>query len=231
MNTYLLRRLFPFYIFAVAAEFVFTVYSMIAVDAALDLSFLGVVKTFGILLLTTTAAFLVVMIPYVLYLLVLPQKWQNSKGDKWISYLFYLLFVMGTLSEELVSAYFWQTENMPASLAAFRHSYNEPGMMLSGFFTSSAVVWLCLGGVAAVALVMYYTARFTLTKVLAPKWFNRFFQTAVYAVVCFMTYKNITVDTLTVSANEVNNVLSEEGTYLVLKETVDDYAGTDFTKD
>ena len=63
MNSYLLRRLFPFYILAVAAEFIFTVYSMAAADSPLDMSFFGIVKTFGILLLTTTSAFLVMMIP------------------------------------------------------------------------------------------------------------------------------------------------------------------------
>lgn len=39
MNSYLLRRLFPFYILAVAAEFIFTVYSMAAADSPLDMSF------------------------------------------------------------------------------------------------------------------------------------------------------------------------------------------------
>lgn len=70
MNSYLLRRLFPFYILAVAAEFIFTVYSMAAADSPLDMSFFGIVKTFGILLLTTTSAFLVMMIPYVAYLML-----------------------------------------------------------------------------------------------------------------------------------------------------------------
>ena len=46
-----------------------------------------------------------------------------------------------------------------------------------------------------------------------------------------MTYLNINPETLMVSTNDLNNELSDEGTYMVIKETVADYAGGDFSKD
>lgn len=231
MNSYLLRRLFPFYILAVAAELVVTVYSMAAADSPLDMSFFGIVKTFGILLLTTTSAFLVMMIPYVAYLMLLPRNWQNGRLDKYVSYFFYLVFAASTLGEELLSAYFWQSQELPASLAAFRHSYNNPGVLVANLLASPWLVWVCLAFFATLVVLMYYTARFTLTAIPAPKWLNRVFQTAVYAAVCVMTYLNINAETLMVSTNDFNNELSEEGTYMVIKETVADYAGGDFSED
>ncbi len=231
MNSYLLRRLFPFYIVAVAAEFIFTLYSICATEAVLDESFFGLVKTFGILLLTTTSAFLAVMVPYVVYLMLLPQKWQNGRGDKYISYFFYFVFALCTIGEEFISAYFWQKSGFPASLAVFRHSYSNFDMLAAEFFSSDFVEFMSFGCLIILGLLMYFTARYTLTAIPAPKFINRVFQTAVYAVVCVMTYANINAETLAVSAVPANNELSKEGTYTLIKETVKNYQGTDFPEE
>ena len=47
----------------------------------LDLGFFSMVKTSGVLLLTTAVSTLYLMLPYVFYLLFLPPKWQNSAAD------------------------------------------------------------------------------------------------------------------------------------------------------
>lgn len=230
MNSYLLRRLFPFYSVALLAELIFTAFSMLATNAPLDVTFFAIVKTFGVLILTTTSAFLVLMLPFVFYLFLLPQKYQNSKLDKIVSYLFYFIFLASTLGEEMISAYFWQSQNLPVSLAVFRHTFSDVNVLLAEFFASSYVILMCLGALILLAVLMFYTARFTLTTVPAPKWFNRLFQTLVYAIVCVMTYMNINPETLSVSAVAANNQLSEEGTYLVIKESVDTYTDLDFSK-
>ena len=79
MNSYLLRRLAPFFVFSVLVEFGFMALQLYQNAANVDFSFLTMVKTGGVLLLTTSVSFLFVMQPYVFYLLVLPRRRQNGR--------------------------------------------------------------------------------------------------------------------------------------------------------
>lgn len=236
MNSYLLRRLLPFYLLAVVAEIGFTIYSIAVSPVALDLSLLTIIKTLGILLLTTTAGFLIVMLPYAFYLMFLPSRFQNSKLDKVMSVLFYTFFTVGTFSEEIISALFWTGNKLPASLVAFRHNYNFDELM-NAFFSSSLVIWTAFAILAVSFVTVFYTSRFLMTEIKAPGLPKRIFQTAVYSFVCILTYLNTNATPLSVSANSYNNQIAEENTYILLKKTVDDYtdmsannsnAGTDF---
>ena len=65
MNSYLLRRLAPFFVFSVLVEFGFMALQLYQNAANVDFSFLTMVKTGGVLLHTTSESLLFVMLPYV----------------------------------------------------------------------------------------------------------------------------------------------------------------------
>lgn len=108
MNSYLLRRLAPFFVFSVLVEFGFMALQLYQNAANVDFSFLTMVKTGGVLLLTTSVSFLFVMQPYVFYLLILPRRRQNSRLDKIITTTAFFIFAFSTLCEEAASQIFWE---------------------------------------------------------------------------------------------------------------------------
>lgn len=230
MNSYFLRRLFPFYVFAIIIELVFTIYSVSASPEPLDLSLLALIKTVGILLLTTTCAFLFIMLPYVLYLVLLPQKSQNTKLDKIISIIFYTIFIVGTYVEEIISSIFWRDNELPASLIAFRHSFKDVNALLNNSFSSPSSLWVVLGILGLSFVTIFYTKKYLFTTITSPRLLNRIFQSAIFGFICILTYMNINPDALYVSSNHYNNELAREGSYELLKDVVDTYK-TDSSRD
>ena len=77
MYSYLIRRLLPFFVVAVAAESLELIIVSVLKHAEMDLSFLVLVKTSGVLFLTTIVSFFYLMLPYVFYLLFLPAEYRN----------------------------------------------------------------------------------------------------------------------------------------------------------
>ena len=102
----MLKRLFPFYICALIAEISFTVFSIVTAQSPLALDFATIVKGLGILLLTTTSAFMIMMLPYVAYIILLPRSLQNTGFDKITSLTFFALYATATYGEEIISAQF-----------------------------------------------------------------------------------------------------------------------------
>ena len=92
MNIYFIRRLLPFYAVDVLLETFFTAYEIYSCPFPLDYSFEAVTKSLGITIMTTTASFLILTIPYVIYILLLPFRYQNTKADKWITTIIFGLF-------------------------------------------------------------------------------------------------------------------------------------------
>ena len=74
MNSFLVRRLIPFYIFAIISELLFKIGLCIYHWSEIDYSFFSLVKTTGIISLTTSVAFIFMVIPYLIYLLFLPKN-------------------------------------------------------------------------------------------------------------------------------------------------------------
>jgi len=111
MYSYLIRRLLPFFVVAVAAESLELIIVSVLKHAEMDLSFLVLVKTSGVLFLTTIVSFFYLMLPYVFYLLFLPAEYRNSKFDRIVTTAGYSLFVFFCLIEESLSVWLIYTKN------------------------------------------------------------------------------------------------------------------------
>jgi hypothetical protein len=106
MNSFLVRRLIPFYVFAILCEFLYKIGLTIYHYNEFDFSFFAVIKTIGILSLTASVSFIFMVIPYIAYLLFLPANKVGSKADKYITLLFFASFVFITYFELISSAIF-----------------------------------------------------------------------------------------------------------------------------
>ena len=74
MNSFIVRRLIPVLIFSLVIEALELLILTFLKYQELDLSFFSMVKTSGVLLLTTAVSTLYLLLPYVFYLLILPPK-------------------------------------------------------------------------------------------------------------------------------------------------------------
>ena len=212
MNSYLLRRLLPFFIFSIGIELCFMLLQVVQNAANVDFSFLAIVKTLGVLLLTSSVSFLFVMQPYVFYLLLLPRAKQNSKLDKIITTASFFIFAVSTFCEEAASQIFWEEFSSSFNfivvdylifthqvLSNLEHAYPIVKILLAIFFAS--VVF---------TLIAY---RWLFAQIKAPAFSRRLFQSIIYAIVCILAYLNINVADMEISPNSFNDEIAKEGTF------------------
>lgn len=203
MNTYFIRRLLPFYAIGVLIEVLFTGYEIYLSANSLDYSFLTIVKSLGITITTTTLAFLLLMIPYTLYLVGCPDSLQNSKLDKIISSAFFFLYVSFCILEELCVIQIRQ------ELTSFQMLIDNTGWvnLISSFL------------IAAISLKLTYKSL--TTTMVSPRLLNRIFQGCVYLIICFMVFQNTHIHNLTTQANLTNDRIAREDTFLLLHATIE----------
>lgn len=178
----------------------------------IDWSFFPIVKTIGVLLLTSMVSFLYMVIPYVIYLTFLSAKKQNSLMDKTITLFLYTLFVSSSLFEEASSLVFWEEFTAAFNFIAVDYLvYTHE--VLSNIYQSYPVVWFILGITAATAVIVLSTKRFLFTDVKASGFGKRIFHLIIYILICILAFLNIDISKLEINTNRYNNELSKEGTY------------------
>ena len=126
MNSFLIKRIIPFFLAIIAIEFFAFSILLIANQEHVDWSFLSMIKTIGILLKTTSFAFLYVIMPYVFYLLLIPIKYINTKIDKILTQTTFALFVFFNLFEESMSLVFWEKHLSSFNQEAVQYLINIP---------------------------------------------------------------------------------------------------------
>ena len=212
MNSFLIRRLLPFFIFSCISEFAVFAYQSLVNLPQIDYSFVSMIKTAGILLLTTIVGFLFMSLPYVFYLLLLPAKKQNSRTDKIITVTFFTLFVFSGLSEEISSVIFWKHYSssfnyLTLNYIIFAHE------ILRNIYQSFPLAWLILGITVATALIVRFCYKYLFTALPMPSVGKKIFHCGIYLVISILSFANIDVSGSAVGANKYNAELSKEGTY------------------
>lgn len=212
MTSFLIRRLMPFFIFIFFIEFARVSYQAFDSYAHIDWSFLAVVKTLGVLILTTAVSSLFMLIPYVFYLTILPRKKLNSRLDKIVSTIFYTLFVSCNLFEEASSIVFWDEFTAAFNFIAVDYLvYTQE--VLSNIYQSYPVVWFLLAIAVSTVLIVVFTSRFLFTNLVSSNFSKRAFHFVIYSLVCWLAFANIDMSNIEINKNRYNNELSKEGTY------------------
>ena len=212
MNSFLIRRLVPFFAAAVIIEFLTLGLLLLAMREYVDWSFMPMVKTIGILLKTTAFSFLYMMLPYVLYLLLLPAKYVNSRFDRGLTTAGYSVFIFLNLFEETMSLVFWDKFSSAFNFMAVEYliDMREVAGDISQNYLFAAYLLALL---AITFLIVRRSERFLLTSVPSPHWFKRLIYTALYAACCGLVCVNFNEQELEINENYFNNELSKDGTY------------------
>lgn len=212
MYSFLIRRLSPWFVFYISVEFLTFFYMLIGNRSHLDWGLISIVKTTGVLLLTSIVSFLYIAIPYVIYLSLMPKKIQNGNWDKVCTVFLYALFVSSTLFEETSSIIFWDEFTAAFNFIAVDYLvYTHE--VLSNIYQSYPVVWFILGIVTVTIFIIWATIGFLFTKLPLPSFGRRLFHLMIYAVICILAFVNIDISKLEINNNRYNNELSKEGSY------------------
>lgn len=212
MNSFLVKRLCPFYIFAIIAEFIFKISLAVYHYKDIDLSFFCLIKTIGILSLTTSVAFIFMVIPYVIYLLLLPQNKAGSRADKNTSLAFFAVFAFTTYFEIISAAIFWNEFQSAFNFIAVDYLIYTNEVI--GNIAQSYPLTLIFSGIILLSLMTTWLMRpYIISAVNAPKFSLRLFHTLIYGFICLLAFRNVDINNLEISHNRYNNEIAKQGTY------------------
>ena len=212
MNSYLLRRLLPFFIFNIGIELCFMLLQVVQNATNFDFSFLAIVKTLGVLLLTSSVSFLFVMQAYVFYLLILPHDKQNSRLDRIITTATFFIFAVSALCKGAVSQIFW--EEFSSSFNYIVIDYIIFTHQVLGNLEHAYPIAKILIAIFVAAIIFTLLAyRWLFTEIKAPAFGRRLFQSIIYGMVCILAYININVADMEISPNSFNDEIAKEGAF------------------
>ncbi|MBQ9732039.1 MAG: hypothetical protein IJV97_03005 [Alphaproteobacteria bacterium] len=212
MYRYLLWRLAPFYVIALICEFLSFGILLAVEQSVVDWSFLAMIKTIGVLLKTTTIAFLYIMLPYMTYLCMLPNKYINSKFDKNLTMIVFAAFVFYTFFEETMSLVYWNNFS-----AAFNSEVVEYVLDLNEVIASLSNNYIFFAYILALFALTHWVVIkskcFLWQKSLNFSLAKRIIYWLIYFASCLLIFFNCNDDELKIDENQINNELSKDGTY------------------
>lgn len=209
---YLVRRLIPFFIFAVGLELVYKTGLIIFEASKMDLTLIELIKTYAVILLTSFISAMYMVIPYLLFLLFLPRSKQNGRTDKTITLIIYAVFVYALLFEKVASFVFWDEFSAAFNFIAVDYLVytNE---VIANIYQSYPVNKILLVLLVVTVLIVGMTKKFLFTKQPAPDFVKRLACSTVYATLCVLSYFTADMPELEINKNYYNTEAAKEGTY------------------
>ena len=123
------------------------------------------------------------------------------------------MFVFFCLIEESLSVWLIYTKNTKLLIEDNNtwESILQMWLILwNNWHVFTAIVFLSLA-------VIILTVPYLFTSLPAPKFGQRLYHTALYVLICVLAYVNIDINQLKINANQINRVVSEEGSYYLIK--------------
>lgn len=209
---YILRRLLPFGVFSIGLELLYKTGLMAFEADKPDFAAAELLKTFGVMLLTTAIATLYMLIPYMLFLLALPAARRNGKLDRAVTVFMYASFVFALLFEKTASFVFWDEFSAAFNFIAVDYLVytNE---VIANIYQSYPVNLILSALLAATAAIVWLTKRFLFPASggCGPR--CRLSAAAVYALLCLAAYRFVDMANLEANRNFYNAEISKNGTY------------------
>lgn len=212
MKSYLLQRLKPFFYTFIGLEFLILFGKIYQSFDGFDFSVWELTKVFAVLLLTSVIAFLYMMLPYVLYLVFLPQKKQNTRFDKIVTTFIYAFFVYMTLFQGASTQIFWDEFQAAFNFIAVDYLVytNE---VIDNIYQSYPVNWILFSLLVLTVAFVKFSYRFLFTDIPAPSFGRKMGQLILYISLLTLSYFAVDMSKLEICKNYYNNEAAKEGTY------------------
>ena len=212
MNSFLVRRLALFLICFISIELLAALYLAIDNFDSVDWTFKTIIQDLGVLQLTSFVSFLVMIFPYVVYLTLLPKKYQNNKYDKFITYAVFTIFTFLNILENVSSTIFWGEFNILKNTAPEKY-FEQARQILLEIYDEYPLAQLLSIILVCSLLLCLLLRRFLFTKIETPSFGRRIFHFILYIAVCFLAFMNIDIEKLNNRTNSYNSRIAEDKTY------------------
>lgn len=212
MNSFLVRRLAIFLICFISIELLAALYLAIDNFDDVDWTFKTIIQDIGVLQLTSLVSFLVMIFPYVIYLTLLPKKYQNNKYDKFVSYAFFTIFTFLNILENVSSTIFWGEFNILKNTAPEKYFEQARQILLEIYDEYPLAQLLSILLICSIFLCLSLK-KFLFTKIETPPFGRRIFHFILYLAVCFLAFVNIDIEKLNNQTNSYNSRIAEDKTY------------------
>ena len=212
MNSFLVRRLAVFFICFISIELLAALYLAIDNFDSVDWTFKTIIQDLGVLQLTSFVSFLVMIFPYVVYLTLLPKKYQNNKYDKFITYAVFTILTFLNILENVSSTIFWGEFNILKNTAPEKY-FEQARQILLEIYDEYPLAQLLSIILVCSLLLCLLLRRFLFTKIETPSFGRRIFHFILYIAVCFLAFMNIDIEKLNNRTNSYNSRIAEDKTY------------------
>lgn len=209
---YYLRRVLPFFAFFAGIEVVETIITTLLEAGNVDWGVWAVLKTFAVFVVELVIAFLYWMVPYFLYLLVLPQKRHGGKFDRVATCLFFAFFLGLSLFEEIAEGFFWDEFSSTFNFIAVDYLiYTKE--VIGNIYQSYPIIPIMSALVVVVALVTWLMRKSLVPSSPAPGFWKRFFHLIGLLLLCGLSFVSFDTKDTDMTGNRYNTELAKDGMY------------------
>ena len=163
MIRYYWGRFWPFLLFAFGIEAVKNLFTVFFEYRNMDFGLLPLLKTAYVFVTEFAVTMCYWLIPYAVYLWILPRGKAGGKADRWLASAWFFLFVLANLFEDVAEAFFWN--EFEASFNFIAVDYLVYTKEVIGNIYESYPIIPILGGILAVSVLAVWGMK----KFLLPR--------------------------------------------------------------
>ena len=209
---YLWQRFKPFAYFMIAAEVAVLLGKIYQSFGDFSFAPWELLKMLAVLALTSVIAFMYMMIPYLLFLLILPQSKQNSRLDKVVTVVMFTTFVYTGLFQVAATQIFWNEFQAAFNFIAVDYLVYTNEVVMN-IWESYPVVWILSALLLITIGVVKLAYKHLFTEIPAPSFGGKLWRSGVYVLVLVAAYFAVDMSRLEICNNAMNNEGAKEGTY------------------
>lgn len=209
---YLWQRFKPFAYFMIAAEVAVLLGKIYQSFGDFSFAPWELLKMLAVLALTSVIAFMYMMIPYLLFLLILPQSKQNSRLDKVVTVVMFTTFVYTGLFQVAATQIFWNEFQAAFNFIAVDYLVYTNEVVMN-IWESYPVVWILSALLLITIGVVKLAYKHLFTEIPAPSFGGKLWRSGVYVLVLVAAYFAVDMSRLEICNNSMNNEGAKEGTY------------------
>lgn len=180
-----------------------------------DFSFIEILKIYSTGAFYDFVSVSYLAIPFILYLLFLPQRFFNHKLHRYITYIFTYVLLFGAVFLAFSEWFFWDEFNVRFNFIAVDYLVYTNEVI--GNIRESYPMGTLLSVIAIISGMLFYAIyRFNYIEDILKnesKMKERFKPALIYLLIPIVSFVGVTQDFVHVSTNQYNNELSKSGLY------------------
>ena len=212
MAKYLWQRLKPFFYCFIVFQIISVCGKIFQTYQGFDYSLLSLLLMLGSLALTSVIAFMHMMIPFLLFLMFLPQKRLYGKGDKIFTTLSFFVFVYANLFGVVAEQIFWDEFQSAFNFIAVDYLVYTTEVV-ENIYQSYPVNWLLFGILVVTLAIMKFGYKYLFPAVEVPRFGRRLAGAVIYVLVLVGAYHGVDMSRLEWGKNYYNNEAGKQGTF------------------